>query len=149
MAPNLEPDVSLLSKESQEGCRSSGNPAEFFSLNGPFHGGGVVVQRILGPSYLGMEIGVFWMLRVVTAASPYKTQFCHKTLSLCFSHFITQKGRYYEQINAGLTKSSCDDTEAERDIQWSQRVQAGDLSTVRPALDSILIRLFASFWQLT
>lgn len=26
----------------QEGCRSSGNPAEFFSLNNPFHGGGMV-----------------------------------------------------------------------------------------------------------
>lgn len=139
-------------KNPQEGCRSSGNPAEFFSLNSPFHGGAVVVQGILEPPYLEMQIGVLWMLRVTTAAPSYKTRFCHKKLSLCFSHFpmllVTQRGRYGEQITAGLTKTSHDYAEAERDIQWSRRVQAGDLSTIRPALDSTLICLFASFWQL-
>lgn len=39
-------------------------------------------------------------------------------------------------------QSCCDYTATERNIQWSWRVQAGVLSTIRPALDSTLMFSF-------
>lgn len=105
-------------KNPQEGCGSSGNPAELFSLNSPFRKGAFGVWWILGPSHLGVQVGVFWMQRVIAAAPSYKPQVWHKTLSLCFSYFpmllVTQKGSYGEAISAGLTKSSHNRTEEKR-----------------------------------
>lgn len=66
-----------------------------------------------------------------------------------FSLLAKQKGSSGEWVNAGLTRSSCDYTDAGKNIPRSQRVQAGGLSTIRPALDSTLTCLFASFQQLT
>lgn len=121
--------LAFCKKNPQEGCGSSRNPAELFSLSSPFHKRSFGVQWILEPSHLGVQVGVFWMQRVIAAASSYKPRVWHKTLSLCSSTFpmllVTQKGSYGEEISAGLTKRSRDRTKEKRNIQWSQRVQAG------------------------
>lgn len=144
--------LAFCKKNPQEGCRSSGNPAVFFSLNGPFHGGAAVPQWISGHHMWGcryMSSGCWEPLQLLHHTKPGLSQ----TAVFMFFHFpmllIPRKDGYGEQISAGLTKSSHDYTDAKRNIQWSLKVWAGDLSAIRPALDSILICLFASFWQLT